>query len=137
MTLSRRSLHSTLPALFAMLMLVIGPLLSQAVSLSHVSSSGVLPSSAPCHGAMPAEMGMHGGHGAGADAHPGGHEHAIWAKCGYCELLLTCPGVSGFGYVAIIAPAHGVVRLVLPVGRQERVSPVFPGARTRAPPIVV
>ena len=102
-------------ALLAMLLLCVGPLLSQ----------WLLPTQAEpgCseHAASP------------APSSSDGHE-ALWAKCGYCTLLLGSPALSGAallpGGPAIFAPLH------LVSGGAQRVpaSPVFPGSRSRAPP---
>jgi hypothetical protein len=128
-----RSAGGALPALFAMLILLVGPLLSQAVSLSHAS-----PSPHACHETAD----VHGLHAIGdmpartahAAGHTDAHGHAIWAKCGYCDLLLTCPAVGGVGYVSVATPPHGVAELSARWVDRARPSPVFPGARSRAPP---
>lgn len=130
MTSSRRLPNGVLPALFAMLLLIAGPLLSQAVSLSHAS-----PQPAPCHAQTPVHA--HGEPAASTALHGDGHAHALWAKCGYCELLLTCPGVSGFGYVALVPPPYGRPQALLCKVRDERLPPVLHDAQPRAPPVLV
>ena len=104
-------------ALLAMLLLCLGPLLSQ----------WLLPAQdeAGCgeHAASPAPNGS-SGHG----------QEALWAKCGYCTLLFSSPALAGPalqpGAPALFASLH-----LVPGGAQRvPASPVFPGSRSRAPP---
>ena len=102
-------------ALLAMLLLCVGPLLSQ----------WLLPAQA--------EPGCSEHVASPAPSSSDGHE-ALWAKCGYCTLLLGSPALSG----AALLPSAPAIFAPLPLvaGGAQRVpaSPVFPGSRSRAPP---
>ena len=108
-------------SLFAMLMIFIGPLISQAMPMDH-------------HAGMSMDMPMDHGdshHPKAPDEH-----HALWSKCGYCDLLYSCPalpgGVSTFT-LNTPPPAHALTPATrLGHARQS----IFPGARSRAPPII-
>jgi hypothetical protein len=99
-----------------MLLLCVGPLLSQ----------WLLPT--------PAEPGC-SEHAASQASAATGHGHeALWAKCGYCTLLLGSPALTGPALLPG-APASFAALYLVPGGAQRvRASPVFPGARSRAPP---
>ncbi|WP_339471527.1 MULTISPECIES: DUF2946 domain-containing protein [unclassified Pseudomonas] len=111
-------------SLFAMLMIFIGPLISQAMPMDHHAGMS-----------MSMSMDMPGDHG---DSHhktaPEEH-HALWAKCGYCDLLFSCPALPGsVSHVTLGTPppANALVPATrLGHARQS----IFPGARSRAPPI--
>lgn len=111
-------------SLFAMLMIFIGPLISQAVPMDHHASMNMT---------MPMSAGMsmqdHGEHGK-----PSADHHAIWEKCGYCTLLFSCPALPNAPTLTFhTAPPPGnylAATTLLGHARQ----PVFPGARSRAPP---
>lgn len=105
-------------ALLAMLLLCVGPLLSQWLlpapeepgCSEHVASQ--VPSSSSGHG----------------------HE-ALWAKCGYCTLLFSSPALTG---PALLPGASATfAEFYLEPGGAQRApaSPVFPGSRSRAPPV--
>ncbi|MGP6417231.1 DUF2946 domain-containing protein [Pseudomonas putida] len=122
-------------ALFAMLMIFIGPLISQSMPMDqHASTS--MP--------MPMDMAMdmpgmdHAAHGAQPAAEhcpPQSSHHALWEKCGYCSLLFNCPALTGGGTFATFSIAH--VNTFTPssprLGHARQT--FFPGARTRAPPV--
>jgi hypothetical protein len=104
-------------AWLAMLLLCLGPLLSQ----------WLLPAQAEpdCH----EQLASH------ASAAPAGHgREAPWAKCGYCTLLFSSPALAGPallpGAPALFAPPY----LVSCGSQHAPASPVFPGSRSRAPP---
>ena len=63
-------------SLFAMLMIFIGPLISQAMPMDH-------------HASMPMPMDMRmAAHSEHAEPQqPPEDHHALWEKCGYCSLL--------------------------------------------------
>jgi hypothetical protein len=114
-------------SLFAMLMIFIGPLISQSMPMDQ---------GAPMSMNMSMDMSMDG-HGEQAQEHcPAKAEHhALWEKCGYCSLLFNCPALTGGqSFVAFNTP-H-VTTFTTPATRlgHARLS-FFPGARTRAPPI--
>jgi hypothetical protein len=82
----------------------------------------------------------HAEHQAQADAEhcpPQAGHHAIWEKCGYCSLLFNCPaltgGVSLTGFNT--PPTSHFTSLSPRLGHARQA--IFPGARTRAPPINV
>ena len=116
----RRVTRGSWISLFAMLMIFIGPLISQAMPMDH-------------HAGMSMDMPMDHGeshHKKAPDEH-----HALWSKCGYCDLLYSCPalpgGVSTFT-LGTPPPANALTPATrLGHARQS----IFPGARSRAPPI--
>ena len=82
--------------------------------------------------------GAHAGHEAQAPAEhcaPQADHHAIWEKCGYCNLLFNCPALPGSLALATFDPplAQGFISSSPRLGHARLT--VFPGARTRAPPI--
>ena len=117
-------------ALFAMLMIFIGPLISQSMPMDqHASSS--MPMSMDM--AMP---GMdHDAQPSVEHCPPQSSHHALWEKCGYCSLLFNCPALTGGGTFATFSIAH--VNTFVPssprLGHARQT--FFPGARTRAPPV--
>ncbi|MDP9504250.1 DUF2946 domain-containing protein [Pseudomonas protegens] len=121
-------------SLFAMLMIFIGPLISQSMPMDHampmnMSVSMDMGDGAPgCHGESPHH------------AQPGksqGEQHVLWEKCGYCSLLFNCPALpSGLSFAALSAPP--TQHFLIPATRLGHArQTVFPGALTRAPPILV
>jgi hypothetical protein len=133
-------------SLFAMLMIFIGPLISQSMPMEHHSGMAMPPPtsmsmSMPMHGEMdmPASMDRD----VGADEHSGhakaeqnaGVDHVIWAKCGYCTLLFSCPALTKT--VAVLAPVPprpaDFYNEAMQLGHAQR--NVFPNARSRAPPL--
>jgi hypothetical protein len=128
-------------SLFAMLMIFIGPLISQSMPMDH--HDGMSPSmqmsmsmSMPADMHMSASMDMsdveHSAHldtGKTADV-----DHVIWAKCGYCTLLFSCPALTQtLAVIAPVAPKPADFYNAAPQhGHAQR--NVFPNARSRAPP---
>jgi hypothetical protein len=116
-------------SLFAMLMIFAGPLTSQGISLALGQSQQMGMAGMECHD-MPgmSQMSHHGS----ADKH---HDLIVWEKCGYCSLLFQNPALieSNLPSFRLNAPplrhlyAHFIAQLAAP--------PVFPGARSRAPPV--
>ncbi|VVP42659.1 DUF2946 domain-containing protein [Pseudomonas fluorescens] len=123
-------------SLFAMLMIFIGPLISQSMPMGQ---------STPMSMSMSMDMSMdmsamdHADHGAQPTAEhcpPASGHHAIWEKCGYCSLLFNCPALTGGGsFVAFNIPPVNTFTIPSPRLGHARQT-FFPGARTRAPPIV-
>ena len=112
-------------SLFAMLMIFIGPLISQSMPMDH-------------HDSMPMPMSMDMGMDMSAHAEhkqPSTDHHAIWAKCGYCTLLFSCPALPGTPDLALhSAPTLNSYLATNPRLGHARQS-IFPGARSRAPPV--
>jgi len=120
----RRVMRGSWISLFAMLMIFIGPLISQAMPMDH-------------HAGMPMEMSMDmpGEHGEGHHPKAPDEHHALWAKCGYCDLLFSCPALPGsVSFVAIGTPPPANALTPHPRLGHARQS-IFPGAPSRAPPI--
>lgn len=107
-------------SLFAMLMIFIGPLISQAMPMDH-------------HAGMSMDMPMDHGeshHKKAPDEH-----HALWSKCGYCDLLYSCPALpGGISTFTLSRPPPANAQTPAPRLGHARQS-IFPGARSRAPPI--
>jgi hypothetical protein len=126
-------------SLFAMLMIFIGPLISQSMPMEHhagMSMPGSMSNSMSASMHMSASMDMtadeHAGHAQKTDATDA--DHALWAKCGYCTLLFSCPALTRtVTVVAPIPPKPADFYNASPQqGHAQR--NVFPNARSRAPP---
>ncbi|MBK5538780.1 DUF2946 domain-containing protein [Pseudomonas sp. TH05] len=120
-------------SLFAMLMIFIGPLISQAMPMDQAMPMN-----------MSMSMDMHSGepgcHGeTQPSAQPGktqSEHHGLWEKCGYCSLLFNCPALPG-GLSFSIAATPPNTPFVSPSPRLGHArQTVFPGALTRAPPAI-
>ncbi|MNF68976.1 hypothetical protein D3C76_354820 [compost metagenome] len=117
-------------SLFAMLMIFIGPLISQAMPMDHrmpmsmTSSMNMGVADPGCH-----DAGHHGEKSQGSNALP-----INWEKCGYCSLLFQCPALpQAFGLAFCDVPRHtGLFNPQTHQGYARQA--IFPGARTRAPP---
>ena len=110
-------------SLFAMLMIFIGPLISQAMPMDH-------------HASMPMPMDMRmAAHSEHAEPQqPPEDHHALWEKCGSCTLLFSCPALPGSVDLNLFdAPAPKRYLASNPRLGHAR-QPVFPGSRSRAPP---
>ncbi|WP_426134760.1 DUF2946 domain-containing protein [Pseudomonas sp. PWP3-1b2] len=111
-------------SLFAMLMIFIGPLISQAMPMDH-------------HAGMSMSMSMDMPMDHGDSHHPKAPDehHALWSKCGYCDLLYSCPALPGGSSTFTLGnppPANALTPATrLGHARQS----IFPGARSRAPPV--
>lgn len=126
-----------------MLMIFIGPLISQSMPMEHHSGMA-MPASASMSMSMHGEMDMSASMDLemGAGEHSGhakveqnvGVDHIIWAKCGYCTLLFSCPALTKT--VAVLAPVPprpaDFYNEATQLGHAQR--NVFPNARSRAPP---
>ncbi|MBY8973008.1 DUF2946 domain-containing protein [Pseudomonas sp. P867] len=117
----RRVMRGSWISLFAMLMIFIGPLISQAMPMDH--HAGMSMDMPACHGEpKPTKT---------PDEH-----HVLWEKCGYCSLLFSCPALPGsVSYVTLGTPPPANALIPAPRLGHARQS-IFPGARSRAPPIV-
>lgn len=122
-------------SLFAMLMIFIGPLISQSMPMGQRMS---MPVSMDMNMEMGMEMGMDmSAHEAPAAEHcpPQSEHHALWEKCGYCSLLFNCPALPGGHTFAVFDTPH-TNTYTSPSPRLGHARPAFfPGARTRAPPL--
>ncbi|MCT9824870.1 DUF2946 domain-containing protein [Pseudomonas veronii] len=115
-------------SLFAMLMIFAGPLISQGISLAHGQSQQMSMAGMECHD-MPgmSQMSHHGS----ADKHL---DLIVWEKCGYCSLLFQHPALAESNLPSFrlhAPPLHCLSAHFIP---QQPAPPVFPGARSRAPP---
>ena len=111
-------------SLFAMLMIFIGPLISQAMPMDH-------------HAGMSMSMSMDMPMDHGESHHPKAPDehHALWSKCGYCDLLYSCPALPG-GVSTFTLNAPPPANALTPATRLGHArQSIFPGARSRAPPI--
>ena len=134
-SIDNRRQHGSWIALFAMLMIFIGPLISQSMPMNQHASTP-----APMSMDMSMDMpGMeHAGHGAKPSAEhcpPQSSQHVLWEKCGYCSLLFNCPALTGGGDFGAfdILPLN---TFTSPSPRLGHARPTFfPGARPRAPPV--
>lgn len=112
-------------SLFAMLMIFIGPLISQAMPMDHHAGMS-----------MSMSMDMPSDHCQSDLKKTPDEHHALWAKCGYCDLLFSCPALPGtvsYASLGTVPPANALTPATrLGHARQS----IFPGARSRAPPIV-
>ncbi|QJI42608.1 DUF2946 domain-containing protein [Pseudomonas sp. ADAK2] len=118
-------------SLFAMMMIFIGPLISQSMPMDQRASMAMSMS-------MDMSMDSHGEHAekqASEHCPPAAEHHALWEKCGYCSLLFNCPALTGGqSFVAFDTPPATTFATPSPRLGHAR-QPFFPGARTRAPPI--
>jgi hypothetical protein len=127
-----RKTSGTWLSLFAMLMIFIGPLISQAMPMQHHAGMS-----------MPATMDMSSHdmpgmqHDVAVDAGPvdvAAMDHVLWAKCGYCTLLFSCPALPQALTVVTPSPPkpHDFFNATPQQGHARR--SIFPNARSRAPP---
>ncbi|MGZ7457241.1 DUF2946 domain-containing protein [Pseudomonas sp. Ma2-10] len=118
-------------SLFAMLMIFIGPLISQSMPMDQRASMSMSMS-------MDMSAMEHADHRAQTTAEhcpPQASHHALWEKCGYCSLLFNCPALTGGqSFVAFDTPKATTFTPPSPRLGHTRQT-FFPGARTRAPPI--
>ena len=162
MTRRTRQGIGTWLALFAMLMIYVGPLVSQSLPMDHpMPMDHVMPmehgASAAHHDGMQHGAGMAAHDMAGmdemacSDGHRAADQHAappphdgkpvtadaFMEKCGYCSLLIHSPPLTpppvllDHGQPAVGTPAVQFTSSAIPA------SPVFPGARSRAPPALI
>ncbi|WP_367374006.1 DUF2946 domain-containing protein [Pseudomonas lini] len=117
-------------SLFAMLMIFIGPLISQSMPMDQRASMSLSMTMSMDMSAM-----EHGTQPAAEHCPPKADHHALWEKCGYCSLLFNCPALTGGqSFVAFDSPQ--TTTFSTPATRLGHARQTFfPGARTRAPPI--
>ncbi|WXL26762.1 DUF2946 family protein [Ectopseudomonas mendocina] len=102
--------------LLAMLLISLGPLVSQLLQ--------------PAEPAWVSEMAC-GEHPSQHSEHKGHNE--LWAKCGYCTLLLHSPA-TGAATPRLSLPPAAPQQLAAPLALGLSSTAIFPGARSRAPP---
>ncbi|WP_223461657.1 MULTISPECIES: DUF2946 domain-containing protein [unclassified Pseudomonas] len=120
-------------SLFAMLMIFIGPLISQSMPMDSRAMSMTMPVG------MDMSAMEHADHATQVTAEhcpPAPGHHVLWEKCGYCSLLFNCPALTGGVSFAnfVIPPVNTFTTPSPRLGHAWQT--FFPGARTRAPPIV-
>ena len=116
-------------SLFAMWMIFIGPLVSQSMPMEHHAGMS-----------MPMDMSMSMEHQHG-DAHNGhgddGQLHVMWEKCGYCSLLFNCPALPQTLSPLSAGHVTPTTLTATPTHQGHARQAVFPGARSRAPPLSI
>jgi uncharacterized protein involved in copper resistance len=124
-------------SLFAMLMIFIGPLISQSMPMDQRASSMSMSMSMDMSMDMSAmEHADHGAQPAAEHCPPEASHHALWEKCGYCSLLFNCPALTG-GQTFVTFDTPTATTFTAPSPRLGHARhTIFPGARTRAPPVV-
>jgi len=122
-------------SLFAMLMIFIGPLISQSMPMD----SRAMSMSMPAGMSMDMSAMEHADHGKQTSAEhcpPAPGHHVLWEKCGYCSLLFNCPALTGgMSFANFVIPPVNTFTTPSPRLGHARQT-FFPGARTRAPPAV-
>ncbi|WP_161959223.1 DUF2946 domain-containing protein [Pseudomonas ovata] len=135
-----RPRRGTWLSLFAMLMIFIGPLISQSMPMEHHAGT---PMPTAHHAPVAAgadhthHANAHDAHAAQAttDASRAAMDHALWAKCGYCTLLFGCPALPQvLAMVAITPPKPSAFYVALTRAGHARHT-VFLHALSRAPPL--
>ena len=126
-------------SLFAMLMIFIGPLISQSMPMDSRAMSMSMPAGMSMDMSMDMSAMEHADHATQANAEhcpPAPGHHVLWEKCGYCSLLFNCPALTGGVSFAnfVIPPVNTFTTPSVRLGHARQT--FFPGARTRAPPIV-
>ncbi|EPM45555.1 hypothetical protein A264_00480 [Pseudomonas syringae pv. actinidiae ICMP 19071] len=117
-----------------MLMIFIGPLVSQSMPMDqHAGMSMSMPATMD----MSADSHAHHGGEHAMPADTGMSDHALWAKCGYCTLLFSCPALPQVvELVSATPPRPGDFFALPPLHGHARKS-IFPNARSRAPPTFI
>jgi hypothetical protein len=122
-------------SLFAMLMIFIGPLISQSMPMDQRASMSMNMSMDMSMDMSAMEHADHGAQLAAEHCPPKAEHHALWEKCGYCSLLFNCPALTGGqSFVAFDTPTATTFTTPSPRLGHARQT-FFPGSRTRAPPI--
>lgn len=113
-----------------MLMIFIGPLISQAMPMDQ--HAGMLMSASM---PMSASMEMKADTPSCHSSEQAATDHVIWAKCGYCTLLFSCPALpQALAFVAA-APPKPTDFFTVAAQQGHARQTTFPNARTRAPPL--
>ena len=82
-------------SLFAMLMIFIGPLISQSMPMDSRAAMSMNMSMDMSMDMSSMDHGDHAAMPAAEHCPPKASHHAIWEKCGYCSLLFSCPALPG------------------------------------------
>ncbi|MDB5980683.1 MAG: hypothetical protein JWQ69_1698 [Pseudomonas sp.] len=128
LTLLPRKNRGAWLSLFAMLMIFIGPLISQAMPMEqHAGMSMDMPMSASMNMSADAPS-------CDSDHHQVATDHVIWAKCGYCTLLFSCPALPQALAFIPCAPPKPSDFFSVAAQQGHAHQTTFPNARTRAPP---
>jgi hypothetical protein len=121
-----------------MLMIFIGPLISQAMPMEHHAGMSMpapatmdMPSSADMDMHMSAD---HAGMQHETEADETRIDHVLWAKCGYCTLLFSCPALPTALTILLPTPPRPNDFFHAATHQGHARSTVFPNARSRAPP---
>jgi hypothetical protein len=123
-------------SLFAMLMIFIGPLISQSMPMDSRAMSMTMPMPMGMDMSMDMSAMEHADHGMQATQATAEHcppapgHHVLWEKCGYCSLLFNCPALTGGVSFATSSSAYQYLHHPLRPGHARQ--NFFPGARTRA-----
>ncbi|MFJ4141831.1 DUF2946 domain-containing protein [Pseudomonas sp. NPDC089734] len=120
-------------SLFAMLMIFIGPLVSQSMPMEHHAGMSM---SMPMSASMDMEM-SHAHHGGSEHHQPvdtGMGDHALWAKCGYCTLLFSCPALPQVLTLVAATPPKPSDFFAAITRQSHARQSAYLHARSRAPP---
>lgn len=125
----QRRLIAAWLSLFAMLMIFAGPLISQGISLAHGQNASMSMAGMACD-EMP-------GMSMASDYAPTPQRHhlLIWEKCGYCSLLFQHPPLVESRLLITPPGVPQASLLSIHFVPEQPAPPVFPGARSRAPPV--
>ena len=116
-------------SLFAMWMIFIGPLVSQSMPMEHHAGMSM---------PMDMSMSMEHQHGDAQHGHGGdGQLHVMWEKCGYCSLLFNCPALPQTLSPLSAGHVPPTTLSATPTHQGHARQAVFPGARSRAPPLSI
>ncbi|WNW13165.1 DUF2946 domain-containing protein [Pseudomonas sp. DTU_2021_1001937_2_SI_NGA_ILE_001] len=122
-------------ALFAMMMIFIGPLISQSMPMEHHTGMR-LPAAHHASASMAHAPGGH--HSLQAEpataAHAAPMDHALWAKCGYCTLLFGCPALPQMLTLLAATPPKPSEFYAALTREGHARRTVFLHAQSRAPP---
>jgi hypothetical protein len=114
-----------------MLLVFAGPLLSQGMAHHGMPATQASMDMA----AMPGMHDMPGMEHAEAHHAQAGGDEALWAECGYCTLLFSCPALAAAPFDLPPAGLFITPLATPPIVAGHATSAVFPGARSRAPPL--
>lgn len=119
-----------------MLMIFLGPLVSQSMPIEQHAGMAMSASAATDHGTASGEHAHHRSeHAEPAQVtDPGMADHALWAKCGYCTLLFGCPALPQVLALVAADPPKPADFFVAIAQQGHARQTIFPNARSRAPP---